>query len=152
MALTRSGAQPRQTMKRLLPIAIALAATTAFAQEATYKVEGDGIPKPLTSAPGVAARGKTLIAAKGAANCLECHTIKKDKLNGGTKGPALDGVGAVLTPAQLRLTVVDFARVNPKVTMPSFHKSASILSVGDGKPTLSAQEVEDVVAYLSTLR
>ncbi len=139
MALTRSGAQPRQTMKRLLSIAFALAATAAFAQEATYKVEGDGIPKSLTGTPGVAARGKTLIAAKGAAN-------------GGTKGPALDGVGAVLTPAQLRLTVVDFARVNPKVTMPSFHKSASILSAGDGKPTLSAQEVEDVVAYLVTLK
>jgi sulfur-oxidizing protein SoxX len=139
-------------MKRLLHIAIALAATAAWAQETSYKVEGDGIPKPLTSTPGAAARGKALIAAKGAASCLECHTIKKDKLNGGTKGPALDGVGAVLTPAQLRLTVVDFARVNPKVTMPSFHKSASILSAGDGKPTLSAQEVEDVVAYLVTLK
>ena len=52
MALTRSGAQPRQTMKRLLPIAIALATTAALAQEASYKVEGDGIPKPLTSTPG----------------------------------------------------------------------------------------------------
>ncbi len=139
-------------MKRLLTLAIALATTTAFAQATTYKVEGDGIPKPLTSAPGNAARGKSLIAARGAANCLDCHTIKKDKLSGGSKGPALDGVGAALTTAQLRLTVVDFARVNPKVIMPSFHKSASLLSAGDGQPTLSAQEVEDVVAYLGTLR
>jgi sulfur-oxidizing protein SoxX len=139
-------------MKRLLPLAIALATMTAFAQVTTYKVEGDGIPKPLTSTPGNAARGKALVSAKGAANCLECHTIKKDKLIGGSKGPALDGVGAALTAAQLRLTVVDFARVNPKVIMPSFHKGATLLSSGDGQPTLSAQEVEDVVAYLGTLK
>jgi len=138
-------------MKRLLSLAIALAATAAVAQVATYKVEGDGIPKPLTNTPGSAARGKALVSARGAANCLECHTIKKDKLNGGTKGPPLDGVGATLTTAQLRLTVVDFARVNPKVTMPSFHKSSSLVS-GEGRPELSAQEVEDVVAYLGTLR
>lgn len=138
-------------MKRLLSLAIAVAATAAVAQVSTYKVEGDGIPKPLTSNPGSAARGKALVAARGAANCLECHTIRKDKLDGGTKGPALDGVGAALTAAQLRLTVVDFARVNPKVTMPSFHKSSSLIS-GEGRPVLSAQEVEDVVAYLGTLR
>lgn len=138
-------------MKRLLSLAIALAATAAVAQVADYKVEGDGIPKPLTNTPGNAARGKALVTARGAANCLECHTIKKDKLNGGTKGPTLDGVGAALTTAQLRLTVVDFARVNPKVTMPSFHKSSSLIS-GEGKPALSAQEVEDIVAYLGTLK
>jgi sulfur-oxidizing protein SoxX len=138
-------------MKRLLSLAIAVAATAAVAQVSSYKVEGDGIPKPLTATPGSAARGKALVAARGAANCLECHTIRKDKFDGGTKGPALDGVGAALTAAQLRLTVVDFARVNPKVTMPSFHKSASLLA-GEGKPALSAQEVEDVVAYLGTLR
>lgn len=143
-------------MKRLLPLAIALiaalAAAASVAQVTPYKVEGDGIPKPLTGTPGSAARGKALISERNAANCLECHTIKKDKLNGGTKGPALDGVGAALTTAQLRLTVVDFSRVKPRVTMPSFHKSASLLSAGDSKPTLSAQEVEDVVAYLGTLK
>jgi sulfur-oxidizing protein SoxX len=138
-------------MKRLLSLAIAVAATAAVAQVSSFKVEGDGIPKPLTGNPGSAARGKALVAARGAANCLECHTIRKDKLDGGTKGPALDGVGASLTAAQLRLTVVDFTRVNPKVTMPSFHKSSSLIS-GEGKPALSAQEVEDVVAYLGTLK
>lgn len=138
-------------MKRLLGFVIAVAATAAVAQVANYKVEGDGIPKPLTNTAGSATRGKALISARGAANCLDCHTIRKDKLEGGSKGPALDGVGAALSTAQLRLTVVDFARVNPRVTMPSFHKDPSLLA-GAGKPTLSAQEVEDVVAYLGTLR
>jgi sulfur-oxidizing protein SoxX len=138
-------------MKRLLSLAIALVTTAAIAQVANYKVEGDGIPKPLTNSAGSASRGKALVSARGAANCLDCHTIRKDKLEGGSKGPALDGVGAALSTAQLRLTVVDFARVNPQVSMPSFHKASSLLS-GSNQPKLSAQEVEDVVAYLGTLR
>ena len=123
----------------------------ALAQVMDYKVEGDGIPQSLTGKPGVAARGKALLAKRDVANCLECHSVKdKDLAGGGTKGPALDGIGAVLTPAQLRMSVVDISRVNPKAGMPSFHKAEGLGS--DGKPRLSAQEIEDVVAYLSTLK
>lgn len=123
----------------------------ALAQVMDYKVEGDGIPQSLTGKPGVAARGKALLAKRDVANCLECHSVKdKDLAGGGTKGPALDGIGAVLTPAQLRMSVVDISRVNPKAGMPSFHKSEGLKN--DGKPRLSAQEIEDVVAYLSTLK
>jgi sulfur-oxidizing protein SoxX len=123
----------------------------AGAQVADYKVEGDGIPKSLTGKPGVAARGKALLAKREAANCLECHSIKdKDLGAGGSKGPALDGIGAVLTQAQLRLSVVDIARVNPKAGMPSFHKAESLAKTDT--PRLTPQEVEDVVAYLAGLR
>jgi sulfur-oxidizing protein SoxX len=139
-------------MKRLVCCVLwAALPIVAAAQVADYKVEGDGIPKPLTGKPGIAARGKALLAKREAANCLECHSIKdKDLAGGGTKGPALDGIGAMLTAAQLRLSVVDIARANPKAGMPSFHKADSI-----GKadaPRLTPQEVEDVVAYLSSLR
>jgi sulfur-oxidizing protein SoxX len=121
----------------------------AAAQVADYKVEGDGIPRSLTGKPGVAARGKALLAKRDAANCLECHSFKdKELAGGGNKGPALDGVGAVLTPAQLRLSVVDITRVNAQAGMPSFHKSDS----GARPARLSPQEIEDVVAYLATLR
>ena len=91
-------------------LAFVLLLTPAFAagQAVDFKVEGDGIPKSLTGKPGVAARGKALLLKRDAANCLECHAIKdKDFGAGGTKGPALDGIGAVLTPAQLRLSVAD---------------------------------------------
>lgn len=138
-------------MKRLLCCALLSALPAiAAAQVAEYKVEGDGIPKSLTGKPGVAARGKALLAQRGAANCLECHSIKDKELGaGGTKGPALDGIGALLTPAQLRLSVVDIGRVNPKAGMPSFHKDSAAKANG---PRLTPQEVEDVVAYLSSLR
>lgn len=137
-------------MKRLLWCALlSVLPAVAAAQLADYKVEGDGIPKPLTGKPGVAARGKALLAKRGAASCLECHSIKdKELAGGGTKGPALDGIGAVLTPAQLRLSVVDIGSVNPKAGMPSFHKSE--IAAPGGR--LTAQEIEDVVAYLASLK
>lgn len=142
-------------MTRALGIALVLAlAGTAHAQVASYRVEGDGIPQALTTTPGNAARGRTLIAKREAANCLQCHAIE-DLPGGGHRGPPLDGVGARLTPAQLRLSVVDYAQVMPKVEMPSFHRADTRLATSKedtGKPILTAQEIEDVVAYLATLR
>jgi sulfur-oxidizing protein SoxX len=134
-------------------VAALVAAGGASAQVADFKIEGDGIPKSLTGKPGVAMRGKALLAKREAANCLECHSIKDRELGaGGTKGPALDGIGAVLTPAQLRMSIVDISMVLPKTAMPSFHKEEGAATKQQGKPRLSAQDVEDVVAYLSSLR
>lgn len=138
-------------MKRALCCAALFAAAAVAAQVVDYKVEGDGIPKSLTGTPGNAERGKALLAKREAANCLTCHSIKdKDLQPGGTRGPALDGVGAQLTPPQLRLSVVDNARVARDSPMPSFHKS--VRGQDPAKPLLTAQEIEDVVAYLATLR
>jgi sulfur-oxidizing protein SoxX len=144
-------------MRHALTCVLLLAiAATAGAQLADYKVEGDGIPKSLTGAPGNAARGRALLLERNPANCLECHTIAKDKaLNGGSRGPALDGIGANLTAAQLRLSVVDYAQIQPKAGMPSFHKRDSgLLSAKQDrdKPVLNAQQIEDVVAFLQTLK
>jgi sulfur-oxidizing protein SoxX len=137
-------------MKRTLCLALFFAvAGSAAAQVVPYKVVGDGIPQSLTGKPGNAAAGRALLARREAASCLQCHAVKKDKdlAGGGTKGPALDGVGAALTPAQLRLSVVDYSKVTGGTPMPSFHKAGG----GDGPP-LSAEQVEDIVAYLSTLK
>jgi sulfur-oxidizing protein SoxX len=143
-------------MKRWLVGMLVLAAAAAHAQVADFKVEGDGIPKSLTGTPGNAARGRELLLARNPANCLECHTIARDKaMKGGSRGPALDGVGANLTAAQLRLSVVDYAQIQPKAGMPSFHKRDSgLLSAKQDRdtPVLSAQQIEDVVAFLQTLR
>jgi len=120
------------------------------AQVAPYQVVGDGIPNSLTGKAGDSARGRALLIERGAANCLSCHSIKDKAMQpGGTKGPALDGVGAVLTTAQIRLSVVDMSRVSRGTPMPSFHKSGGLTG---GGPSLSADQVEDVVAYLVSLK
>ncbi len=140
------------TMKPTLCLALLIAvAGSAVAQVAPYKVVGDGIPESLTGKPGNAARGRALLLKRDAANCLQCHSVKKDKAlaGGGSKGPALDGVGAALTSAQLRLSVVDNSRITRGTAMPSFHKAGGAAA---DKPVLSAAEIEDVVAYLSTLK
>ncbi len=139
-----------KTPVRCLALILAFAGAAA-AQVVQYKVVGDGIPQSLTGKPGNAAAGRALLVKREAANCLQCHAVKKDKdlAGGGSKGPALDGVGASLTAAQLRLSVVDNARVSSGTAMPSFHKSGG---AGGDKPVLSAAEIEDVVAYLSTLK
>jgi len=136
---------------RLLLVLLAASAGAAVAEVAPYKIVGDGIAQSLTGKPGNAASGRALLAKRGAANCLQCHAVKKDKelASGGDKGPALDGVGSALTAAQLRLSVVDTSRVSRGSAMPSFHKSAAL---GSDSPRLTAAEVEDVVAYLATLR
>ena len=138
-------------MKPVLTLALLIAvAGSALAQMASYKVVGDGIPQSLTGKPGNAANGRALLIKREAANCLQCHAVKKDKdlAAGGDRGPALDGVAAALTPAQLRLSVVDFSQIAQGAPMPSFHKATA----GSDKPILSAAEIEDVVAYLSTLK
>jgi sulfur-oxidizing protein SoxX len=130
----------------LIAAALAAAAPVARGQAVPYEVVKDGIPSPLTATtPGAAARGKLLLQQRQQANCLQCHAIKG--LNGGSSAPPLDGIGASLTVPQLRLSVVDFSQVAAGRAMPSFHKAR-----GDAAPRLSAQEVEDVVAYLATLR
>lgn len=125
---------------------VALATAPLLAQTPAYEIVNDGIPAPLTAAAGSPARGKALLAKRERAVCLKCHSISQPDLAGGNKGPSLDGVGAALTPAQLRLTVAEPTRITRNTEMPNFHKR------GDEQPKLTAQEVEDVVAFLGTLK
>jgi sulfur-oxidizing protein SoxX len=137
-------------MRRLIGLVAWAVAGSLQAQIVDYTVVGDGIPQSLTGKPGDAAKGRALLIKRGAANCLSCHAIKdKDLQPGGTKGPALDGVGAALTPAQLRLSVVDLSRVTKGTAMPSFHKSGGLVR---SEPALTPEQVEDIVAYLTTLK
>jgi len=107
------------------------------------------------AAPGDAARGKAIVAARDT-NCILCHEVPGSGAAAmGNVGPALAGVGARLSGAQLRLRIVDSTRVNPESIMPSYHRVEGLSRVPAqlrGKPVLSAQQVEDVVAYLGTLK
>ena len=123
---------------------------------APYQVVADGIPASLTTAAGDAARGRTLIVARDAANCVLCHAVPDAAVRfSGDLGPSLAGVGARLSVAQLRLRVVDNLRLNPATAMPSYYRIEGLERVASpyqGKPILTAGEVEDVVAYLAALQ
>lgn len=132
-----------------LALALGLAAPSTMA--ADYVVENYGIAQPLTSEPGDAARGAKIIVDRELGNCLACHAAAVDAEFFGTTGPTLVGVGARLGAAQLRLRVVDPKRINPATMMPAYFRSEGlnrVLPEFAGKTILSAQQVEDVVAFL----
>ena len=108
---------------------------------------------PLAAA-GDVARGRAVFVAREGGHCVLCHAAPGVAVAGDV-GPALGGIGSRLTPAQIRFRVVDITRVNPDAVMPAFHRTEGLSRVAArhaGRPVLSAQQVEDVVAYLATLR
>jgi len=115
------------------------------------------IEQSLCGLSGDAARGRALAADSHGGNCLACHQmpIPEEPFHG-TIGPPLDGVGARYTAAQIRLRIVDEQQVNPWTIMPGFYRDPAEAHrvAGDfwGKTFLSAQQVEDLVAYLVTLK
>ncbi len=119
-------------------------------------VVGDGIPAPLDGAVGDAARGRAIVASRQAGLCLLCHggPLPEERFQGNL-APDLAGAGRRWSAAQLRLRLVDPRRLNPESIMPAYYRSTGLNRVGrawEGKPLLDAQQVEDVVAYLVTLR
>jgi L-cysteine S-thiosulfotransferase len=108
---------------------------------------------PLAPA-GDAARGREIFLARDGGHCVLCHEVPDAKVAGDV-GPPLAGVGSRLTPGQIRLRIADITRVNPQSVMPTFHRTEGLKRVAPqhaGKPALGAQQVEDLVAYLGTLR
>ena len=122
---------------------------------APYVITGDGIADSLTGAPGDAARGRALVLAR-TTTCILCHSgpFPETRFQGDL-APDLTGVGNRWTISQLRLRMVDASRFNPDTIMPSYYRNDGLVRVGrnfTGKPILSAAEIEDIVAFLATLR
>ncbi|WP_371876374.1 sulfur oxidation c-type cytochrome SoxX [Pseudoduganella chitinolytica] len=117
----------------------------------------DSLPNPLpNTTPGDPTRGRAIVANRQLGTCLLCHTapIPQEPFQGNL-APNLAGTGSRWTVPQLRLRIVDPARINPGTIMPAYHRTTGLARVPpaqQGKPLLSAQQVEDVVAYLATLR
>jgi sulfur-oxidizing protein SoxX len=114
----------------------------------------DRIDEPLAKAPGDASRGMQLFAARDGGHCVLCHAVPGVE-TAGNVGPSLAGVGKRLTSAQLRFRIVDITRLNPDAVMPAFHRTADLSRVAKdyaGRTLLSAQQVEDIVAYLAELK
>ena len=152
----------------LATIVSAVVATASIAAEppAPSAVEFDigSVPQALTEQPGDVDQGKIIMSTNALGNCVACHQISAmpDVDFQGNVGPSLDGVAERYDEAHLRGLVIDAKRTFDGTIMPAFYKNEGYVRAGDGytgkaaegtiPPILDAQQVEDVVAYLLTLK
>lgn len=121
-----------------------------------WQAENLAIAEPLGGLRGDAARGREIVIERARGNCIACHLLPiPEHPMHGNLAPPLAGVGARLSAGELRLRVVDQKLVNPETIMPAFYRDPARYNRPHpdyARPILSAQEVEDVVAYLVTLK
>lgn len=151
----RHALRPTSAIVAFIAASLGLSLHTKAEEPVPYKIVGDGIPASLTGSPGDAARGRTLVLAR-TTTCILCHSgpFPETRFQGDL-APDLAGAGNRWTASQLRLRLVDASRFNAETIMPSYYRSDGLVRVGRnfvGKPILSATEIEDIVAFLATLR
>ncbi|MDW4498753.1 sulfur oxidation c-type cytochrome SoxX [Sulfitobacter sp. D35] len=145
----------------------ALASTAAFAAEIApteVSYEDGAVSAPLSAQPGDAANGRVIVGDKSQGNCVACHAVSdlSDVPFHGEIGPPLDGAGDRWSEAELRGIVSNAKMMFPESMMPSFYKTEGFVRPGNAYtgdaaddtfgPILTAQQIEDVVAYLATLK
>lgn len=128
-----------------------------LAQRAPSPIDLAGIIQPLNGVIGDPARGRLVMIDQYKGNCLACHRVPSlsEEPSHGDLGKNLSGVGGRYTEGQLRQIVVDPKLLFPNTVMPAFHVLPQFQRTPQrlaGQAVLSADEVEDVVAYLKTLR
>jgi sulfur-oxidizing protein SoxX len=121
-----------------------------------YMIVGDAIPASLTGSSGDPVRGREIVVNRQVGLCLLCHSgpFPEQKFQG-TLAPDLKGAGARASEGQLRLRIVDASKIKPDTIMPPYYRVDGLERVAPaflGKPILTAEQIEDVVAYLVTLR
>jgi L-cysteine S-thiosulfotransferase len=136
---------------RELALALMLAAGSAAAQAP--------LPEPLTATPGDAERGRAIAASRQQGLCVLCHAAPlPDPHLQGNLGPDLAGVGARLTVQQLRARLLDPRGANPESIMPAYgtlpatQQLQRVPASLQGRPLLTPQQIEDVVAWLASLK
>jgi len=122
-----------------------------------WEVKDFAIEKALCGYTGDAERGKAIASDGSKGNCLACHRLPIDGIEAyGTIGPPLTGIGSRQSEGFIRLRVVDTRNINPMSIMPGFYRDPKLIN-RPGKPYigrtfLTAQQVEDVIAYLVSLK
>jgi L-cysteine S-thiosulfotransferase len=139
----------------LVAASLALPVGAGAQAPAPYTIVGDGIPESLTGSPGDAARGRALVLDRST-TCILCHSgpFPETRFQGDL-APDLAGAGNRWSMNQLRLRLVDAAHFNPETIMPSYYRTDGLVRVGrsfTGRPILTAGQIEDIVAFLATLR
>jgi len=134
-----------------------MAAVVALpAAAAAFEVVGDAIPAPLTAEAGDPVRGRAVVAGRQVGTCVLCHAgpFPEERLPA-TIAPDLRGVADRLSAGQIRLRLVDPRLVNPETVMPAYYSQEGLVRVGrawQGRTVLTAQQIEDAVAFLMTLK
>jgi len=122
----------------------------------TFEVTAqDSIPDSLTGSKGDPVKGRAIVASRQVGLCLLCHSgpFPEERFQGNL-APDLRRA-AQLTEGQIRQRLVDPSRANPKTIMPAYYRTEGLSRVAPqvrGKTILTAEQIEDVVAYLMTLR
>lgn len=134
-----------------------MVAVVAFpAAAAAFQVVGDAIEAPLTDVAGDPVRGRAVVAGRQVGTCVLCHAgpFPEERLPA-TIAPDLRGVADRLSAGQIRLRLVDPRVANPETIMPAYFSQAGLVRVGrawQGRTALTAQQIEDAVAFLMTLK
>lgn len=106
----------------------------------------------LTGNPGDPVRGLDIFVSREAGHCILCHAIEGlDIGSQGNVGPELTGIGTRLTPDQIRYRIIDARRIWPQTVMPPYYRTEGLRQVGQayqGRPVLSEEQIEDLVAFL----
>jgi L-cysteine S-thiosulfotransferase len=138
-----------------MAVLVALGGAASAQALRPYAVVGDAIPASLTGAAGDAARGRALVVERSS-TCILCHSGPFPEQNfQGDVAPNLAGTGRRWSEGEIRLRLVDASRLNAATIMPSYYRIDGLNRVGrtwQGKPILTAEQIEDIVAYLVTLR
>lgn len=152
----------RSTIAVLTGVVSVVVFLTAPVSAHDYKVVNGAINESLTGSPGDAENGKKVAINRKKGNCLACHQMPiPEQQFHGEIAPPLYEIGSTYTEAELRARVADMKLINPDSFMPSFHRNSAnyggkpllrVLDKFKNKTILTAQEVEDVVAYLMTLK
>jgi len=141
----------------LMAALAAVASAQASAQTLTpYEIKGDAILSSLTGARGDPARGRSIVMNRQVGLCLLCHTgpFPEERFQGDL-APDLRGAGSRWSEGELRLRIVDARKFNPGTIMPPYYVIGGFTRVAApfrDKPLLTAEQIEDVVAFLTTLR
>lgn len=149
----------RSLLKRIAVLSSAFVLIMCANEEDLLKnhmIEGDAIPERLNDQVGEITRGKQVFSERGQGHCVLCHKVAVlDVPFQGNIGPDLSQIGRHLSEGQLRLRIADASRIYPGTVMPSYYRSGGFNQIEEayeGQSILTAGQIEDLVAYLASLK